>query len=459
MKGRLPIVMGVVVGVAGFTGGAQAETLLEALATAYSNNPSLQAGRAGLRAVDESVPQALSTWRPTVSLSQTYGRERTFSNTRTGKRTAVRSPRSTALTITQNLYRGGRTESSTDSAESSVKATRASLIATEQGILLNAAIAYANVYRDQAVLELNISNEQVLRRQLEATKDRFEVGELTRTDVSQATARLAGSTADRVQSEGSLKASRAAYYNAVGAMPEKLEKPLPLNSLPVNEGVAVELALKQHPDILAAVHKEEGSNADVKTVRGELLPTLSVTGTISRADQATTNTSRSEEKSIKGTLSVPLYQSGAVYSRLRAAKQTVSQNRLNIKQGRRDITESARQSWVSVVTAKARITSFFAQIKAAEVALEGVQREAQVGSRTVLDVLDAEQELLDAKVSLVRAQRDLVAATAQLKEATGELTAKHLALDVPLYDVNKHYKEVRDSWVGGTSSGDSDSKK
>ncbi len=459
MKGRLPFVLSVVVGVAGLSVSAHSETLLDALATAYSNNPSLKAGQAGLRATDEGVPQALSYWRPSVSLSQTYGRENSWNNTRTGKLTAIRNPRATALTVTQYLYRGGRTLAATESAESSVKASRASLVATEQNVLLNAALAYANVYRDQAVLNLNVSNEQVLRRQLEATRDRFEVGELTRTDVSQAEARLAGATADRVQSEGNLNASRASYFNAVGVMPEKLSEPLPLGDLPESEEDAVDLALKQHPDVVSAIYTEESSNATVDSIRGELLPTLSVTGTVSRADEASTNTSRADEKSIEATLSIPLYQTGSVYSRLRAAKQTVSQSRMNIEQERRDVTEASRQAWDSLVTARARITSFDAQIKAAEVALEGVTREAQVGSRTVLDVLDAEQELLDAKVSLVRAQRDLAAATAQLKEATGQLTAQHLALNVPYYDVEKHYKEIRNSWVGGSSSGDSDSMK
>jgi len=463
MKRPLTLALGVMLGISGFSSLSHSETLKDALATAYSNNPSLQGARAGLRATDEGVAQALSNWRPSVSFTQTYSREFTWNNTRSttgsGKLTAARNPRSASLTLTQTLYRGGRTIAHTASAENSVLSSRASLDATEQSVLLNAALAYVNVYRDQAVLELNINNEQVLRRQLEATQDRFDVGELTRTDVSQAKARLAGSTADRIQSEGNLKSSRAAYFSAVGVMPEKLEAPEALADLPVSEEDAVAMALKEHPDMLTALYTEKASQFDADAVAGELLPTLSVTGTLSRADEASTGVSRAEEKSVVATLSVPLYQSGSVYSRLRAAKQTTAQNRLNIEQTRRDVTEATKIAWDSLVTAQARITSFNAQIDAAQIALEGVQREAQVGSRTVLDVLDAEQELLDAKVSLVRAERDLAAAVVQLKESIGQLTASKLALGVETYDATKHYEEVRDTWFGGSSSGDSEATK
>jgi outer membrane protein len=434
----------------------QAQSLTDALSSAYSNNPTLLAERASLRAVDEEVPQALSNWRPTLEASGDFTRENTYNSSRTGGNTsAVRSPRGIELTVSQPVFRGFRNRAALSSAENSIKAARNRLLNVEQQVLLDAATAYMGVVRDQAILELNIGNEQVLRRQLEAAEDRFQVGEITRTDVSQAKARLSGATADRIQAEGSLETSRATYLKVIGAAPGKLVRPAGVASdLPGHKVAALSLAEKAHPTVKAAIHDERAARDNVKETEGELLPTLSLNGTLNYNLESSNDTSEASERSIGATLSVPLYQSGSVYSRIRQAKQTAGRQRLLIDQATRDVIEEAAQAWQALVTARARIESFQAQVRANEIALEGVQREAAVGSRTVLDILDAEQELLDAKVNLVGAQRDETVAIFWVKATTGQLTARQLGLDVKIYDPFKHYNQTRDKWHGSTIPGE-----
>ena len=395
------------------------------------------------------MPQALANWRPSIDLEGDASRSRTFSSARTsGGKNQNRTPRGIALNITQSLFRGFRTVAETSEAENTVSAERYRLLATEQEVLLDAATVYMDVVRDQAVLELNVGNEQVLQRQLEATRDRFQVGEITRTDVSQAEARLAGATADRVQAEGDLEAARAAYRNVIGQAPEKLSAPDAQAGLPAVKEDAIATARKDNPSVLAALFDERAARDRVAGVRGELLPTLELSGKLSRDLEAASETSRSHEKSIKATLSMPLYQAGAVHSRLREARQTVRRERLESEQARRDAEEDATRGWERLITARARVESFSAQVKANGIALEGVEREAEVGARTVLDILDAEQELLDSRVNLVGAGRDEIVATFALKAAIGQLTARHLNLPVEYYDPGRHYREVRGKWAG-----------
>ena len=454
MKFRGPVVCGLVVGTALLSGQAHGQTLNEALAAAYANSPVLRAERAGLRATDEQVPQALSNWRPTIDLTGDIERSDTFSNKRSfGGGSQLRTPRGVELNITQPVFRGLRTLAATRQAENTVEAARARLVSTEQDVLLDAATAYMDVVRDQAVLDLDIGNENVLRRQLEATGDRFEVGELTRTDVSQAEARLAGATAERIRSEGNLVASRAVYRNVVGEAPRTLTAPAPLGGLPQDREAALDLARDDHPDVVSALFDERAARDRVKGVGGELLPTVNLNAKVSRDFETSATKSQFEEQSIGAILTMPLYQSGAVYSRLREAKQTVGQERLEVAQARRDVVQGVTQAWEALQTARARIVSFSAQVRANGIALDGVKREAEVGARTVLDILDAEQELLGASVDLVGARRDEVVSAFKLKAAVGQLTARQLNLPVDFYDPERHYREVRGKWFGGSSTG------
>ena len=455
MKYRLPLLLGLSVSLGICAGMASAQSLEDALAAAYANNPELAAGRAALRATDEQVPQALSNWRPTVSVSGSVGASAVRNPKATGTAKGQhRDPRSAAFSVAQPLYRGGRTVAATKEAFNNIRAARASLVSTQQGVLQGAVNAYVSVVTDQAVLELNINNEQVLQRQLEAVQDRFQVGEVTRTDVHQAEARLSGAVADRIQAEGNLEVSRAEYRRIIGESPGALSAPEVPTDLPASAEATFEAAATGNPAIVAAQFRERASLDNVDEIRGELLPSLSLTAKASKSYEASSETSVSTTYSATVDLSVPIYQSGSVYSRLRAAKQTASEKREAVAEARRTAVKEATSAWETMLAAQAAIKAFQTQVTANEVALDGVQREAAVGSRTVLDVLDAEQELLDSRVRLVRAERDLLVAVFELKAAIGDLTAEKLNLPVDYYDPERHYREVRGMWFGGTSSGE-----
>ncbi|MDA8230016.1 MAG: TolC family outer membrane protein [Magnetospirillum sp.] len=433
---------------------ANAETLEDVLATAYNSNPTLMARRAELRATDEGVPQATAGWRPTVTLTGDVGRG-VYTNSVFGLSAPYQgTPRDYSLTVSEPLFRGGRTVAATEQAQAGVMAGRAVLDATEQTVLLNAATTYLNVVRDEAVLKLSINNEQVLRRQLEATQERFRVGEVTRTDVSQAEARLSQATAERVAAEGSLQNSRAAFINVVGRAPES---PQPLKQepqLPKTFDAVRDQTLAHNPNVVAADWTAKAAKNGIDLVFGELLPTVALTGTVSRmlAEQLPNNfggigTETTAEQAMV-TLTIPLYEAGLSYSRVRAQKHTYGQRLIEADQTRRDALQGANQSWENLQSARARVASYTAQIAANELALTGVEEEAKVGSRTVLDILNAEQELFTSRVSLVTAQRDEMVAAFQLRSALGQLTAEALQLPVDVYDPRKHYDDVRDKFIG-----------
>lgn len=428
---------------------AQAETLAEALAEAYQTNPDLTAERSRVRAVDEQVPQALSNWRPQVTLSGRYGVRTLDRETGAGVESdRTDQPQSVGLEISQNLFRGFRTQAETERAENRVAAARSNLIGTEQSVLLEGVVGYVTVLRDRAVLELRVNNVGVIEQQLQATRDRFEVGELTRTDVAQAESRLARAVADRTTAEANFETSRAAYRKAIGRDPVALQQPeLPPN-LPQSEADTLAAAAENNPDVVFADFNERAARSDIELREGELLPTLTLDATIDRDKDLAGSDVRDTEKAITARLSVPLYQSGAVYSRIREAKQTASQRLSELALRKREAEQGASDSWEDFRAAQARITAFESEVRAQEVAFEGVQQEAQVGSRTVLDVLDAEQELLDSRVNLVSARRDLIVTGYALLSAIGKLTAQDLSLNVDVYDPTRNFGAVRGKLFG-----------
>ena len=418
-----------------------AETLVDALVAAYLNNPTLEAGRAQLRAVDENVPQALSGWRPTVEIDSSVGVNRSKTDLLSAE---TLTPWSGALSVVQPLYRGGRTVARTQQAKSEVNAERARLLTVEQDVLLATSIAYIDVLRDEAVVELNRNNVQVLQRQLEATQDRFQVGEITRTDVAQAEARLSRSVSDRVQSEGNLVSSRAAFARLVGAAPGVLEPAPRLRDLPESEPTAIEIAMDNNPLLAAARADEQASRHAIDVSRGRLLPVVDLNGDISHREDVSVSVDETDDYGIAAQVTIPLYQSGSVYSEIRQNRQINSQRIVQVEEARREVVEGVTQAWEALNTARAEIQSRRDEVRAAEIALEGVRQESIVGARTTLDVLDAEQELLDARVALVVAERDEFVASFELAAAIGGLTAANLELPVELYDAGTHYMEVRD---------------
>jgi outer membrane protein len=430
---------------------AAAQTLQESLALAYANNPTLQAARAQLRAVDENVPQALAGWRPTVQVTASAGQTTASTNfaDRITQRWQSRDVVSTQAAVTQPIYRGGRTTAATRRAENQVLAQRARLIATEQQVLQDTVNAYVAVIRDQEEVRLNINNEQVLTRQLQATNERFRVGEITRTDVAQAESRLAGSRAARSDSEGRLQQSRATFTRLVGQAPQRLVAPQPLRVPVANAQEAGSVAGQNNPNVVAALFDEAAARDLIDVNFASLLPQVSVTGATFRNDNSSTAIdNRVNASQLTANLTVPLFQGGSEHALVRQARQSAQQSRQVVDDQRRAATQQATSAWETLNSARAQVESVRAQIRAAEIALDGVQREAIVGSRTTLDVLNAEQELLNARVSLVRALANVITASHSLASSLGRLTARDLNLPVPIYDMESYYREVRNRWVG-----------
>ncbi len=431
-------------------GRVTAETLEEALVSAYANNPGLAAERAAVRAVDEFVPQARAGWRPTTQIDSSYGRRRNENSggaLGSGGNTIL-SPFSAQISVTQPLYRGGRTTAATHEAEANVLAARERLRSVEQAVLLEAVTAYIDVLRDQVVLRLNQGNEAVLRRQLQATRDRFEVGEVTRTDVAQAEARLSRAIADRIASRGDLAASRATYGQVVGHAPQQLARVPRVTDQPPDLATAAAIAADENPTLLAARYDERASGHAIKAATGSLLPEVSLDGSLSRTEDSVVAGSATDSAQIRAQVRIPLYQAGAVYSRIRQDRQTNSQRRLELLQIARDVQEDVTQAWQRLTTASDSIRAARDQVKAAEIALDGVRQEVDVGLRTTLDILDAEQELLDARVAVVLAERDEYVGIYQVRAAIGRLSAVQIGLPVEAYDPAVHYDRARDRWWG-----------
>ena len=422
-----------------------AQSLDETLVAAYQTNPTLLAARAELGAVNEAVPQELSNYRPDVEAVGRAGVQRIDTNKTEAENT---NPLEGELLANQPLYRGGRTVAGVARAEAEVLAQRSRLDSVEQSVLLDAATAYMDVWRDQAVVRLNLNNEQVLARELEATQDRFEVGELTRTDIAQSESRLARATAQRIQSEGDLESSRATFEEVVGFAPGVLiEPPAPAGILASQEEI-VAAAEEANPDLRAAIFDEEAARRQIRVSFGELLPDAALTGEARYSEEFASSDGKIRLVRGLAEVTVPLYQQGFVSSRVRQDKQRAGQRRRLIDEADRRAERLAVDSWAQLQSARAQSRSFESEVSSTGVALEGVRQENAVGARTILDILDAEQEFLDAQVNLTRAQRDEIVAGFQVLSAMGRLTARNLELAVEVYDPEAGYRATRNRWFG-----------
>jgi TolC family type I secretion outer membrane protein len=443
MKNGLWIVLltgGMLFGGAGLV---RAQTLEDALVAAYLTNPDLEAQRAALRATDELVAQALGGWRPTLAIDSSAAHNDFDSSEGDGDFTAL----SSSLMLDQEVYSGGETVASTERAERLVRLERARLEAVEQDVLLDAVSAYTTLLASQAVLDFAIQNESRLQRQLQATQDRFDVGEVTRTDVAQSDARLSGASADRVQAEGDVLAAQAEYRRVINQEPGSLVVPQPLAILPANEPEAQQLAEVGNPNIVAAQFDLAAARSDVAVARSALYPRLSVRGELTYEDDPTFTLDWRRSAVIGANLRVPLYQGGGEYARIRQNRQTVRQRQDDLEAVFRAVRNEVTSAWQALVTATTRIDSISAQVRANEIAVEGARQEALVGQRTTLDVLDQEQDLFQSQVDLVAARRDQIIASYRLKAAVGELTVAGIDLPVEAYNPEAYYADVRNRLI------------
>ena len=424
---------------------AGAETLHEALSSAYKFNPRLDAARATQRATDEEVPRAISGYRPSITGSA----DTSYRHITTNPGTIANgdsNPRGYQVGLVQPLFRGFRTVSAVSSAEATVRAGRETLRLAEQSVLLEAVTAFGDVVRDAAIVRLRENNVTVLTRDLRATQDRFNVGEVTRTDVAQAQARRAAAVAALDLARANLKTSRATFERVIGHPPSFLAEPRASNQVAKTLAENVEISLRESPSVVGALYREQAARFNIELVRGELLPTAQLEANYAKRFDDTAGLDWSETSSVTGRLTVPFYTGGEVQARVRQAKQTHIQRLQEIEQARTETQANVITAWSQLQAAQAAVESDQTAVNANRIALAGVREEERVGQRTLLDVLNAEQELLNAEVNLVTDQRNVVVASYTVLATIGRLDAQTLNVSALVYDMDAHYQDVRRKW-------------
>jgi outer membrane protein len=438
-----------------------AESIEAALAEAYQNNPQLNAQRAIAREADEGVPAALSGYRPTISATASVGRE--YTDTKQAlppippalpggisfEAKGLTAPHAFGLNGSETFYNGNRTGNSVRKAESQVAQARETLRMLEESVLLAAATVYMDLSRDTANLQVQQNNVRVLERTLQDTRNRFQAGQVTDTDVAQAEAQLAAGQATLHAAESTLMTTRANYRRIIGVEPTTLQPASPVDRLaPSTLGAAVALGIETNPSVTAALYGVDVAQLQVKIAEGALWPTLTGQYNIQNQYEPQLLTNKLFTNEVMLNLSVPIYQGGAEYSAIRLDKETVDQERLNVDQVRDQARADVVQAWGQLQAAKAQVEAAMHENEAAARALTGVRNEALAGQRTTQDVLNAEQVLVNARQALIVAQHDRVVASYALLSAVGRLSAQVLRLPVTIYDPQVHYHQVRDSWIG-----------
>ncbi|WP_137156138.1 TolC family outer membrane protein [Rhizobium sp. FKL33] len=431
---------------------AWADSIFDAMAKAYENNPDLNAARAGLRATDEGVTIAKAGWRPQVS---GFGQMTKTRYSGADLKESTNSPdvlsKSVGLTITQQVFDGFQTLNRVRAAESNVYSERANLKATEIQTLLSAAQSYANIARDQEIVSIRKQNLAFLREQVNAAKSRLEVGEGTKTDVSLAEAELAQAEGSLANADFQLKQSRAVYVQIVGDAPKSVRQAKPLSkTLPESIDDAVATGWREHPAVVAAMYAIDSAGFQVKTAEGALLPGVVVQGQVSANDGHTdwSSLNNYNSSSVTARINVPIYQGGAEYGEIRQAKERLGQQQIQLDSVRLEVQRTIVASIAQFDAAKAMIEAGNVQLQAAQQALDGVLEERKVGQATTLDVLDYQARVLNAKESLASANRDAVVASFGAVAAMGHLTIETVGLKVARYEPEEHYNKVKDKWFG-----------
>jgi outer membrane protein len=430
-----------------------ADTIGAALVRAYQDNAQLNAQRAQVRVTDETVPQALSGFRPKVALTASGGYQ--YSDTVTTsvlgatKTTGALAPRAVGATVTQTLYNGQQTANRTRAAESQVSGAREALRVLEQTVLLQAATIYMDYLRDDDIVEVQLSNTRVLEETLNQTRDRFNAGEVTRTDVAQSEAQLAAGRTQLLTAQSNLNTTRSNFRRIIGNDPQNLVPGSPVvRLLPPTLPGAVDIGLVENPNVTAALFGVDVNFLQVKVNEGALLPTVNVQLTAQQAYDQVIGTPRTFTASAIAQVTVPIFQGGAEYSMIRQSKENLVQQRLVVDQTRDQVRANIVAAWGQLAATKAQVGSAQAQVTASETALDGVRQEAKAGQRTTLDVLNAVQALVNARVALVTAQHDYVVASYSVLNTVGRLSPQVLNLKTNVYDPSVHYQQVRDSWIG-----------
>jgi outer membrane protein len=433
-------------------GPAAAESLSDALVKAYQSNPQLNAERARQRGTDENVPQALAGYRPQVVASLGAGlqavRNLLPDNTVQG---ATLRPWTIGVTVTQVLFNGFKTANSVRVAEFQVQSGREALRNVGQGVLLDAVTAYMNVIANEALLQAQQTNVAVLREILGTTRKRLDAGDVTPTDVAQAEARLSRGLADLNAADVALAVSKATYTQVIGDAPSHLLAASPVDRLsPGGLQDATEVAGKEHPAVVAAGFDVDVAQTTIKVAESSLLPTVTAQANVSRSrdSDSTLSTFATDQASIIGQINVPIYDGGTAASQTRQAKELTSQSRLVLEQVRNQARTAVASAWVTNEGTKVALTAAESEVRAADVALQGVRREAQGGQRTTIDVLNAQQDLTNARSRQIQAQHDRVIASYTLLSAVGRLDVHTLNLNTPDYLSEVHYHQVRDAWHG-----------
>ena len=433
---------------------ASAETLETALSKAYNYNPSLKSARAASRAIDENIAIAKSGYRPKLSIDGEYSESKIHSNASVN---GVRSEpvdgynRSIVATVSQPLFRGFKTINSISSAKSYVKASKANLMNAEQGVLLNASIAYLAVLRDEAIVELQKNNEKLLKKELDETTERFKVGEVTTTDVSQAKASYASAQSQRISAEGNLEASKAIYAQIIGEAPKDLKEPKDIEkNFPTSMDEALEYAKANNFSLRAAKQNLKAKKYDVSVSKGDLLPTVNayaLAGRVKTENYTTDKNPTADSVEFGVNFSMPIYNAGASRAKIRQSKYYRWQAEEDVMNAEDELLSNITSFWEYLSANKAKIKSVKAQVEAYQVALDGVREEEALGNRTVLDVLNQYQYLLNAEVEEVTTRHDYYVSGLSLLQAMGKLTAKELKLDVDLYEEDDKYKETSGKWL------------
>ncbi|QDW37679.1 TolC family outer membrane protein [Bradyrhizobium sp. KBS0727] len=449
---RAGICLGVVTCVAFAAPAARSESLPEALAKAYQTNPQLNAERARQRATDENVPVALSGYRPQIIASLSAGLQavRNLLPDNTFQSASLK-PWTIGVTVTQTLFNGFKTANSVRVAELQVRSGREALRNVGQGVLLDAVTAYTNVLANQSLVEAQRANVAFLRETLGITQKRLNAGDVTPTDTAQAEARLSRGLADLNAAEVSLAVSQATYTQVIGNAPTVLRPAETVDRfLPRSRDDATGLAFKEHPAVMAAGFDVDVASTSIHVAESSLMPTITLQGSASRSRDAdpSLSTFGTDQASITGLLTQPIYDGGLAAAQTRQAKEVAAQSRLVLDQVRNQARTAAVGAWVANEGAKVAVTASESEVRAATVALAGVQKEAAGGQRTTVDVLNSQQDLILAKARLIGAQRDRVIASYTLLSAIGRLDVKTLSLNTPDYLPEVHYHQVRDAWHG-----------